>query len=199
MANVLTHGFGAVLSVIALIVLMGVTLSGGDPRRVLSCAIYGISLIVLYTSSAVAHAVRGPQQRDLFMRIDHAAIYVLIAGTYTPFAMVSLHGPVGTGLLIAVWVIAAAGALFKLRRGIGFQRISLASYIGMGWLVVLVFDPLRKAVPPVVLALLVIGGVLYTAGTYFYVSTARHAHAVWHMFVIAGSISHFIAVYLVVV
>jgi hemolysin III len=193
-ANALTHGAGAFLSLAALCVLLGLTLPHGDPWRVIGCGVYGLSLLTLYTCSALAHAARSQRKRKLLERLDHAAIYGLIAGTYTPFALVNLRDGIGWLLLGAVWSMAIAGMILKMLFGTNWQRLSLAGYIGMGWFAVLTLKPLADHVPVEAIAWLVAGGIAYTVGVPFYVSKGRHAHAIWHLFVIIGSACHFLAV-----
>lgn len=192
--NVLTHGAGILLSLWALAVLSAVARASEDPAAGAGALIFGFSLLLVYTCSTLCHAARGRRLRLALERVDHAAIYVLIAGTYTPFALVSLRGPIGSGLLVIVWALAVAGAAYKLFARSWHSWWSLVSYLAMGWLALAVARPLMSALPPAALVWLVAGGVCYTVGTIFYVSRARHAHAVWHVFVLAGSACHFAAV-----
>ena len=191
-ANSATHGVGALLSLAAIPVLI-VASAGGDAWRIAGAAIFGATLLMLYTTSTLYHAVPGARVKAMLRRCDHAAIYLLIAGTYTPFLVGPLRGPWGWSLLAVIWSLAVAGVLFKTVFGIRMPHLSTA----MGWLIVVAIVPLVRHVPGAGLAWLLAGGVCYTGGVVFYVLDARmrFAHAVWHMFVLAGSAVHFWAVY----
>lgn len=197
LANALTHGLGAVASAAGGAVLITLAALWGDAWHVVGASVFVASLVLLYTASTVYHAVpaawtRARQRLQVF---DHCAIYVLIAGTYTPFTLVGLRGPWGWSLFAAVWALAAAGIVFKLFYTGRFTFASTMLYIGMGWLVVVAIKPMIAALPAATLAWLVAGGVAYTAGTVFYLSKRiPYAHAIWHLFVLAGSVCHFAAV-----
>ena len=194
-ANSLTHGIGLLGSIAALPVLVA-TARGGGGWLVAAASVYGASLVVLYTTSVLYHALTGARAKAVIRRCDHAAIYLLIAGTYSPFLLGPLRGPWGWSLLGVVWACAVTGILFKAIFGIRMQHLSTALYVVMGWLMAIAIVPLQRAVPGRGIAWLVIGGVLYTGGVLFYVLDRRFrfAHAVWHLFVLGGSAAHFWAV-----
>jgi hemolysin III len=194
-ANTVTHSIGAAASLVAGIALVALASLGGDPWRIISAAVFSVSLVLLYTASAVYHgAPRGPAKLRLEI-LDHCAIFVLIAGTYTPFTLVTLRGAWGWSLFAIVWTLAVAGVALKLVVATRFALLSTAIYIAMGWLVVVAAGPMMRALPLSTLLLLVGGGVLYTAGTLFYHNhRIPYAHAIWHLFVIGGSVLHYLAV-----
>lgn len=198
-ANAVTHGIGALLSVVGL-VLMVIKAAPIGPREVVACAIYGASLILLFTASTLYHASRSPRTRRILQKADHTAIYLLIAGTYTPFALLALRGAWGWSIFGVVWGLALAGILFELLGPQqGSRKWSLVLYIGMGWVVVVAIKPLLSALPQPGLILLLIGGLCYTGGAAFYANKGlTWHHAIWHVFVLGGSIAHFFAVYRVV-
>lgn len=195
LANALTHGVGALLSVAALVILTVCAALNGDAWHVVSCAVFGSSLVILYSASTLYHGVRAPRAKSFFKGLDHAAIFVLIAGTYTPFALVNLRGPWGWTLFGLVWGIALFGVFAQggLLRRWGALRVIL--YVLMGWIVVLAGKPLVASLAPGGLALLFTGGLCYTLGITFYAwKRLPFGHAIWHLFVLAGSILHFFAV-----
>ena len=195
-ANSITHGLGAALSITALILLTVLSGRSGDPWRIVSFAIYGSTLIILYTSSTLYHSFQNPTAKKVFRYFDHSSIYLLIAGTYTPFTLVSLRGGWGWTLFGMIWGFAAFGLIMTIF-GFGRSRI-LASfiYIGMGWLVVIAIKPLVNAIPPGGLAWLVAGGLFYTFGVLFYIwKRLPFNHTIWHLFVLGGSVCHFFAVF----
>jgi hemolysin III len=195
MANVLTHGAGALASAVGAAVLLTVAAVQGDPWKVVSSAVFGATLVLLYAASTLYHAARTPRARARLKVLDHCAIYLLIAGSYTPFALVGLRGGWGWTLFGVAWGLAAAGTVFKLFFTGRFPRISTATYIAMGWLAVVAIVPMVQRLPAATLAWMVAGGVVYTAGTLFYHSRRiPYAHAIWHAFVIGGSACHFAAV-----
>jgi len=196
-ANSATHGIGALLSLFALPFLIVVAATGGDAWQVAGAAIFGVTLFMLYACSTLYHAVPAARWKALLRRCDHAAIYLLIAGTYTPFLVGPLRGAWGWSMLIVVWTLAAAGVLFKAVYGVRRPRLSTALYLAMGWLIVVAAVPLAHSVPAAGIAWLFAGGMFYTGGVVFYVldQRVRFAHAVWHLFVLAGSTVHFWAVY----
>ena len=201
-ASSVTHGVGAALGVAALAVLVTMAALRGDPWKVVSFSIYGVSLTLLYSASTLYHAVRGERLKKIFRCLDHASIYLLIAGSYTPFTLVTLRGGWGWTLFGLVWVLALAGiALTAMAAGrSGSSKLTrVLLYVGMGWLVVVAIRPLVAAIPAAGMALLVAGGLFYTGGVVFYVARRLpFNHAIWHGFVLAGSICHFAAVYLYV-
>jgi hemolysin III len=167
-----------------------------DTWRVVSAIVYSSTLLLLYTSSMLYHGLRGETAKAIFQRIDHSAIYLLIAGTYTPFTLITLRGPWGWSLFAIVWCLAILGVALKSIFGARFPALSTAVYLGMGWLIVIALRPLINNVAPRGMMWLVIGGLCYTGGVVFYVRDHkyRYHHAVWHLFVLAGSIAHFCAV-----
>jgi hemolysin III len=195
-ANWITHGIGLLLSIAAFVLLVLSSLRGNVWHRV-SFTVYGLTLIALYASSTIYHALRGEPMKALFKRFDHAAIYLLIAGTYTPFLLTEMRSPRGWTLLAAIWVLCGAGAVFKLVNGRTPAAVSTLAYVAAGWLILVVIDPLTAAVPHACISLLVAGGVCYTSGIAFYVwHRLQYHHAIWHAFVLGGSTCHFLAVLL---
>lgn len=192
--NSLTHLAGLLLALAGTAVLLGRTLPQGDATRIAAATVFALSMVALYAASTLFHSTRGPARR-LWQRADHCAIYLLIAGTYTPFALVTLQGPWGWALLAAIWSAAAFGIHRELRPG-DVATPSLRLYIGMGWLGVLAAAPLAARLDFAGLAWLLAGAVLYTTGTVFYRNRRgwRHAHGLWHLFVLGGTASHFVAV-----
>ncbi len=195
-ANSATHGLGAALAVAALAAMVATAAAHGDARRVVTMSIYGATLILMFLGSTLYHATRTPRLKRFFRVIDHSTIYLLIAGTYTPFTLVALRGAWGWTIFGAVWAAALIGilqtALFVNR----FQRLSLALYLGMGWAIVVVIKPLIAVVPAGGLAWLIGGGLAYTVGVAFYVSKRLpFAHAIWHLFVLGGAACHFFGVW----
>jgi hemolysin III len=195
LANSITHGFGAVLSLIAGLTLIILAAQSNDPWRIISAAVFSSSLLLLYTASAVYHSVpNGPTKARLEI-LDHCAIFLLIAGTYTPFTLVTLRGVWGWSLFGVVWGLAAAGIALKQVFSTRVSLLSTLIYIGMGWLVVVAAGPMIEALPRTTVLLLVAGGVTYTAGTLFYHNhRIPYAHAIWHLFVLGGSVLHYLAV-----
>ena len=194
-ANSVTHGVGALASIAALPILMVVAVSRGDPWQVVGGAIFGATLIMLYVASTLYHALPHPRAKRVFRVLDHSAIYLLIAGTYTPFALGALRGPWGWALLGAVWTLAALGITAKATLGFRFPRLSTAVYVAMGWLALIAAQPLLAHVGVAGLMWLLAGGLCYTAGVVFFAwERLRYGHMVWHFFVAAGSVCHFFAV-----
>ena len=167
----------------------------GTPWHVVSFSIYGATLVILYTASTLYHAFRSPPLKRIFKIIDHSAIYLLIAGTYTPFTLVTLRGPWGWTLFGLVWALALAGIAFKAFFVDHFVIASTVVYLAMGWLVVIAINPVTEIVPHRGLLLLLAGGLCYTVGVAFFAARRmRYAHAIWHLFVLGGSIIHYFAV-----
>ncbi len=193
--NSVTHLLGSLFAVAGLAILLVTAVRTGDPWKITSFTVYGAALVALYLVSTLYHSLTG-QGKRIFRKLDHTSIYVLIAGTYTPFALVSLRGPLGYGLLGTVWALAAAGILqeFLLRRRI--RALSVSLYILMGWLALAVFFPLRQAIGSAAMAWLFAGGIFYTTGVFFYLVDEKyaHSHGVFHLFVLAGSALHFFVV-----
>ena len=195
MASALTHGVGAVASVTGGAALITFAALGGDVWQLLSSIVFSATLFLLYASSTIYHAVRHQVARARLQVLDHCAIFLLIAGTYTPFTLVTLRGAWGWTLFGVVWGLAAAGIVFKLFFTGRLRRLSTAIYLGMGWLSVVAARPVLEALSTDTLLWLLAGGLSYTMGTAFYHSRRLpFAHAVWHLFVLAGSACHFVAV-----
>lgn len=195
-AGAITHGVGLALSIAALIVM--INLSTGDPWRFAGAVVFGSTLVLLYLSSTLYHSFSGPRVKSVLQIIDHSAIYLLIAGTYTPISLVTLRGPWGWSLLAVVWSMAIAGVIIKsVMRNNREHWISTLLYLVMGWLAVAATAPLIQSMPPGGLILLVSGGLCYTGGVAFFVKQKlKYNHAIWHLFVLAGSICHALTVIL---
>ena len=195
LVNALTHGFGLVLSVGGIVVLVTLAAMRASAWHVVSVAIYGATLLVLYAASTLYHSSTTPARRHLFRRLDHAAIYLLIAGTYTPFTLVNLRGPWGWSLLGTVWGLALLGAAMELYLRRRIRVLAVGLYLALGWMITVAVRPLLASVEPGGLVLLLGGGLAYTLGTVFYIWRAfPYHHAVWHGFVLLGSLCHYFAV-----
>jgi hemolysin III len=190
-ANQITHGAGVVLSLVAIVLLILRALPGGDSTRLISYVVFGVSMLILYVASLLYHSARTEKQSRLFKVFDHAAIYVLIAGSYTPFMATVLGGRDGAIMLTVVWTLAFMGVVFKLFFAHRFKLASTFVYLLMGWMVLLVVRPLAAALPSESLSWLVAGGLSYSTGVVFYLwDRLRFQHALWHAFVLFGSASH---------
>jgi len=198
LANALTHGLGALLGLVGTVFLL---LKADSSAKTWSFLIFGFSLVNLYTASTLYHAVKSKQRKFLFKKLDHIGIYLLIAGTFTPFCWAVLgEERLGQQVLIWVWVIAAAGVVFKIFLTGRFEAISLISYIGMGWLGFVMFGRLGELLSAQAIHLMLYGGLCYTGGVVFYLMRKlKYHHAIWHLFVLAGSGFHFAAIYIYVV
>jgi hemolysin III len=198
-ANSVTHGIGSLLAIAGLVVLVTLAALRGTPWHVVGCAVFGATMVILYSTSTLYHAIPAPGAKRVLRHLDHAGIFLLIAGTYTPFTLVSLRGPWGWTLFGIVWGLAILGIILQT----GSRRhpvLAVALYVAMGWVVIVAIRPLIAALPAGGLTLLVAGGVSYTTGVVFY--TARrlpYHHAIWHGFVLAGTALHFFAVLLYVI
>lgn len=194
-ANAMTHGIGLLLSVAGLVVLVVLARQRASALHVVACSIYGGTLIILYLASTLYHSLSSTRAGHVLRVIDHSAIYLLIAGTYTPFALVNLRGAWGWSILGVIWALAFVGILFKAFHTGRFRIVSSAIYLAMGWMSLIAIRPLLAAVPPGGILWLVAGGVCYTGGVVFYVwKSLKFHHAIWHLFVLAGSLCHFMAV-----
>ncbi|HEY0810522.1 MAG TPA: hemolysin III family protein [Longimicrobiales bacterium] len=194
-ANTATHGLGVAASVVALCILVVFAARGGDAWEIVGVSIFGATLVLLYLASTLYHAAAQPHLKARLKVFDHSAIYLLIAGTYTPFMIGILRGGWGWSMFGVIWGLAVAGVVFKLFFTGRFPKLSTLIYILMGWLVLIAAVPMFTLIPRTTLTWLVIGGVTYTAGTLFYHNERlRHAHAIWHLFVLGGSVCHAIAV-----
>lgn len=194
-ANSVTHGVGAALAVAGMILLVVLAALYGDKWRVVSFTIYGLSLIILYLASTLYHGVQHPRAKRIFRRLDHTSIYVLIAGTYTPFLLISMRGSLGWILLAVVWTMALAGILWKIFFLGRFEVLATIMYVLMGWMGVIAFRQLLVNVPQTGVILLFAGGIVYTVGVIFYAwEKLPYNHAIWHLFVLGGSICHFFSI-----
>ena len=194
-ASALTHGLGAVAALAGGAVLITLTALHGDAWQLGASIVFGVTLLLLYTASTLYHAIQHPVAKGRLKVFDHCAIYLLIAGTYTPFTLIGLRGPWGWGLFIAIWSLALCGVIFKLFYTGRFKRLSTFIYIAMGWLIIVAIKPMLNSLDAWTLGWLLAGGVFYTLGTYFYHrESIPYAHAIWHLFCIAGSVCHYVAV-----
>lgn len=196
-ANSVSHGVGAVASVVATPFLILHALRLDETRYLVGSIIFAATMIVLYLSSTLYHSLRPGRLKHMFRIIDHSAVYLLIAGTYTPFTLGVLHGAWGWTLLILIWSLALTGVMLKFLNRMSHPVISTLLYLLMGWLIIIAADPLYTRLPVSGLAWLAAGGLAYTAGTVFFVfdSRLRYGHFVWHWFVLAGTTFHYFAVY----
>ena len=194
-AHVVTHGFGAILSIAGLSWMLYVALSASDPWRIVASVVYGLSLVTLFTASTVYHSSHSHAKRHVFEVLDLCAIYVLIAGSYTPFLLVSMRNGTGWLLFGAIWTLATAGIITQLYFRDRFPKLVLASYLVMGWLVMLVLPQIIEAAGFPAFLWLLAGGLFYTVGVAFYVRKhVVYSPAIWHVFVLAGGVCHFLAV-----
>ncbi|WP_420641181.1 PAQR family membrane homeostasis protein TrhA [Candidatus Leptofilum sp.] len=196
-ANSITHGIGAALSIAGLTLLVSLAVIYGDVWRVVSFSIYGGSLVLLYLCSTLYHSIQHPKVKRVLRIFDHSAIYLLIAGTYTPFTLVSMRGPWGWSLFSVVWGLALIGIAFKTVFIGKYEKWATVAYVLMGWLVVIAFKQMLVSVPPGGIVWMVVGGLIYTVGVLFYAwEKLPYNHAIWHLFVLGGSTCHFFAVLL---
>ena len=197
--NIWSHAFGIFLSIIALVLLINKAVQQDNIWMMISFPIFGVSLILLYLASTLYHASKEPQKRFKLKVFDHAAIYVLIAGSYTPFTLVSLNGETGWLIFSMVWVMAFTGIILKLFFTGKFKIVSTAMYVLMGWLIVFYFQDLTASLHEKGVFYLILGGVLYTIGAILYsIKKIKFNHAIFHFFVLAGSFCHFLSIYLYV-
>ncbi|MDX9665725.1 hemolysin III family protein [Pseudomonas sp. P5_152] len=198
--NAWSHLFGAVAAFVGAVWLLVVASLDGSPWKIVSVAIYGVTLLVLYSVSTVYHSVRG-RAKVIMQKVDHLSIYLLIAGSYTPFCLVTLRGPWGWSLFAIVWALAVIGMLQEIKPRSEARILSLVIYAVMGWIVLVAVKPLIAALGTTGFAWLAAGGVFYTVGIIFFAldSRLRHAHGIWHLFVITGSLLHFVAIALYVI
>jgi hemolysin III len=195
LANAVTHGAGAVAALAGAVVLIVAASMYGGTMEIVSSAVFSATMVLLYTASTLYHAAKRPEIKARLKVFDHCAIYLLIAGSYTPFTLIGLRGGWGWSLFGVAWGLAVAGVIFKLFFTGRFPRLSTGIYLGMGWLSLVAIVPMMQRLPGTTLAWLVAGGIAYTAGTAFYHSRRiPYAHAIWHLFVLAGSVCHYAAV-----
>lgn len=194
--NTITHGFGALLSILGLIWLIIYAATYGNTLHIVSFTVFGITMFLMYISSTLLHAFpEGSKVKDLFQIFDHSSIYFFIAGTYTPFLFLAVKGSLGWTLFAIVWGMAIGGTIFKSFFVKKYVTISTIHYILMGWLIVFAWKPLTQSINPIGLSYLVLGGVVYTIGAIFYLWRGfKYNHALWHIFVIIGSVLHFFSV-----
>ena len=193
--NAWTHLVGALLSVVGVMALIAMTLRMGDPWKIVSVSIFGATLILLYSASPLYHSLRG-RAKDILRKLDHLSIYLLIAGTYTPFCLVTLRGAWGWTLFGVVWGLAVIGMLQEIKPRSEARIMSLVIYAVMGWVVVIAIKPLLERIETAGFVWLAAGGLLYTIGIVFYAfdSRFRHWHGIWHLFVVGGSLAHYVAI-----
>jgi hemolysin III len=199
-ANSVTHGAGLLVSLAGSVCLIVLSSIYGQASHIVSCTVFGISLVLLYTASTLYHSFRKPHVKRILKICDHSCIYVLIAGTYTPFMLVVVRGALGWTIFAVVWLLTVSGIIFKTFFINRFKIVSTLAYILMGWLIIFAIKPLFHALPESGIAWLVAGGLSYTLGTIFYMwKKLPFNHAIWHLFVLTGSACHFVAVLFYVV
>jgi hemolysin III len=191
-ANSVTHGIGAALSIAAMSILIFIASQNRDAWRIVSFSIYGSTLFILYIASTLYHAFTHEKTKRFFRLMDHSSIFLLIAGTYTPPTLIAMRGSWGWTLFCLIWAIAIGGIIFELLYIGKYKFISVSIYVGMGWLAIIAIKPMVEALPDGMMRWIVLGGVFYTLGVVFYVwKKMPYNHAVWHLFVLAGSAMHF--------
>ena len=204
LANTLSHGLGVLLSIAALVLLLNVSVTNAavgysisnDIMRIISFSIYGGSLFTLFLASTFYHGVTSTRAKQIFKLLDHCAIYLLIAGTYTPLLLLSMRGTLGYSLMAIIWTIAIGGIFFKIKFGHKYKKISLATYLGMGGISFAILGELYKVLPSAAVTLLAVGGLVYVVGVFFYVQKKiPFNHAIWHLFVLGGAACHFFMIY----
>lgn len=196
--NSITHLVGAVLALVGFGALLTVSIEQQNPRLIISFTIFGFMLVLLYTISTLYHSFHPPKLKKIFQKLDHVSIYLLIAGTYTPYMLVSLHHSNGTIMLAVVWSLAVIGLLLDIFISKRIEALQIIIYLVMGWACIFDYSALQVAMPAAGVVWLTVGGVAYTVGIVFYVmdktTRLKHAHGIWHLFVLCGSISHFISI-----
>jgi hemolysin III len=194
-ANSISHGVGLLLALVALPFLVLTAIEAGSVRFIVGVSVFGGTVILLYLASTLYHSITHEPAKRLFRLFDHTAIFLLIAGSYTPFALGVLRGPWGWSLLAAVWTLAVVGITLKIRKRTRHSRISIVLYVIMGWLAVVAVKPILALVPLPGITLILAGGIAYTGGLAFFAAhRLRYSHFIWHLFVIAGTTCHFFAV-----
>lgn len=196
-ANSLSHGVGLIFGIVGLVLLLVQAIGdNASAMAITSYSLYGGSMILLYLASTLYHAIPHQKAKYWLKKLDHCAIYLLIAGTYTPFLLVGLNSPLAKGLMAVIWGLALFGVIFKLAFAHRFEVLSLVTYLTMGWLSLIVIYQLATKLSPGGVILLALGGLIYTLGVIFYASKRyRFGHAIWHGFVLGGSACHFLAIY----
>ncbi len=200
-ANAMTHGLGLILSISGLTAMVILATLRGDAWHIVGCSVYGTTLVMLYGASTCYHSFQAPRLKEILRIVDHSCIYLLIAGTYTPFTLTYLRGGWGWTLFGLVWGLALIGLFYKIFFINRSEAISLVLYLAMGWMILIAAKPAFERLPGPCLALMALGGLFYTAGVYFYArdKRVRYYHMVWHLFVLAGSACHYFAITLYVI
>lgn len=197
-ANSITHGFGILFSIVAISLLVTFSILNGSTIEIVSSSVFGASILFLYTFSTLYHATQEVKIKSWLRTFDHIGIYLLIAGTYTPFLLLIIRGTLGWIFFSIIWGLALFGVIFKIFFTHRFKKASLILYLGMGWMAIFLVKPLYSNLDASILTLIAAGGVSYTLGTIFYTKTAmRFAHTIWHLFVLVGTVFHFIAILLI--
>jgi len=193
--NSITHGIGVLLSIAGLVILVCFAAIKGDAWHIVSYSIFGSSLVLLYLASTLYHSITNLKIKNIFARLDHSAIFLLIAGTYTPFVLTTIRGPFGWTLFGIVWGLALTGIIIRSIYLTRFRKLMVGIYLAMGWMFLIAIVPLFRNLPVISLIFLFSGGLCYSAGTIFYLwRELKYAHGIWHLFVLAGSIMHFFSV-----
>lgn len=199
LANSITHGIGVVLSIVGFFFLMYYTQDQPDLKRLIAAIVYGSSLVLLYSASTLYHSIPHYKTKKVMRVFDHVSIYLLIAGSYTPFALLVLNSEMGDFILYVIWGFALVGSIFKIFFTGKFDKLSTFLYLVMGWLAIIAIEPLIENLPTTGMLLLGLGGLLYTVGTVFYLwNRLKYNHAIWHVFVLGGSAAHFFSILLYV-
>lgn len=194
-ANSISHGLGLILALVAVPILVLSAMRAGDVRFLIGVSVFGATMVLLYLASTLYHSVTHEAAKQVFRLFDHTAIFLLIAGSYTPFALGVLRGPWGSSLLAAVWILAIVGITLKIIARTRHSRISIVLYVLMGWLAVVATKPILELIPVPGILLILGGGIAYTGGLAFFAAhRIRYHHFIWHLFVIAGTVCHFFAV-----
>ncbi len=194
-----SHGIGALIGVITMTILIVFAAQSGDVIAVLSVIVYGISMILLYTFSTLYHSITNNTAKKVFRVLDHSSIFIFIAGTYTPFCLVTLRGEVGYRLFAVVWAAAIVGIILNCFNIEKFKYLSMGIYLIMGWVVVTAINPLLETLPPAGFYLLLAGGICYTVGVIFYAIKIKWMHGIWHLFCLGGTVTHFLSILLFVI
>lgn len=193
--NSITHGIGTLLSIAALVLLVVFAAIKGNAWHVVSFSIFGSTLVLLYLSSTLYHSFTKAKVKNIFARFDHAAIFLLIAGTYTPFLLTAIRGVLGWTLFGIIWSVAIAGVVIRSIYLTRFRKLMVGLYLAMGWMFVVAIGPMLKNLPEISILFLFLGGIMYSIGVVFYVwRNLKYGHGIWHLFVLAGSIMHFFSV-----
>lgn len=198
--NALTHGFGTAVAIAGLVLMIVFSVRAGDGWRLASSIVYGTTMIILYLMSTLYHAISLPGPKRVLRVLDHCSIYLLIAGTYTPFTLVVLRGQLGWWLFAGVWTLTALGIILNAIDIHKFKWVSMALYLAMGWCILFAWKPIRAALPLQALILLLCGGLAYTGGVVFYTLKSKmYMHGVWHLFVLLGSVLHYLCILLYII